>query len=112
MTTTNNPKVIELIPNYQSMFRTMIHDAKIQSNVGHMMQQILPKGDRAELLRELQRWFAPLTIAANCATTLEAVNELRSTMAEILAAIDQEAARQERADHGQDEDPTDGKGLL
>lgn len=102
-------RTIELTPNYEHIFRSMLRETRTQGDALHMFRLHFAK-DRAELLREVQRWFAPLTIAANCATTRDAIGELREAMTEMLAAIDREAQRQERlADAA---DPTDGKGLL
>lgn len=105
-------KTFNLIPDYKRIFQGMLRDAKMQGRArdmfsGHAWAD--PAETRAELLRELQRWFAPLTIATNCATTVDAINELREVMTDMLGAIDQEAARLER---GADDDPTNGEGLI
>jgi hypothetical protein len=99
---------IQLTPNYERMFRQMLRETR---NQGDARTMFTPSADdrRAELLRDVQRWFAPLTIAANSATTVDAINELRAAMSDMLSAIDQEAARLER---GVEDDPTDGEGLL
>lgn len=105
-------ETIDLTPDYASMFSNMLRETHNQSDVRTMfpMFPLHFRTDRAELLRDVQRWFAPLTIAINCATTVDAINELRAAMTEMLSAIDQEAARLERS--VEDDDPTDGEGLL
>jgi hypothetical protein len=105
---TTKTESIEIIPDYANLFRMMLRDAKMQANMRTMFAR--SDDDRAELLREVQRWFAPLTIAANCATTRDAIGELREAMSDMLAALDKEARRLESK--LEDADPTDGKGLL
>jgi hypothetical protein len=84
---------INLTPNYENMFRQMLDNAQAQGDARGMFTR---QEGRAELLREVQRWFAPLTIAASCATTVPAIEELRGVMTDMLTALDQEAQRVER----------------
>jgi len=103
---------IEITPNYANMFRMMLQQVRTQSNVRCMFGGIQAEVDRAELLREVQGWFAPLTIAANCATNVAAIEELRGAMTELLAGINTEAARLENNVAEDAADPTNGEGLL
>jgi hypothetical protein len=110
--TNETERTITLIPNYAHLFRTMLQDASIQ---GAALRMFDGRADRVELLRETQRWFAPLTIAANCATTVPAIEELRSAMSEMLANLDKEAQRLEQAAWDTEEArrmPEGWKGLL
>jgi hypothetical protein len=90
---TETERTITLTPNYEHLFRTMIKSAQEQGDAHRMF---LGRADRAELLREVQRWFAPLTIATNSAATVPAIEELRGVMTDMLTALDQEAQRVER----------------
>lgn len=83
-------KTIQLTPNYEAMFRLMLADAKQQAQASRMFD-CLTADQEARALRSVQRWFAPLAIAANSATSLEAIEQLRSLMSDILGDINQTA---------------------
>jgi hypothetical protein len=101
---------ITITPDYEHMFRTMIQDAGTQSNPRCMFDDREP-ADRAELMRQVQRWFAPLTIAANCATSVAAIERLREVMSGMLSGIDREAQRLESA-HDEHDTPEGQRGIL
>jgi len=45
----------------------------------------------------VQRWYAPLTIALESASSMEEISKLRDIAAQLLSGIDGEAARLEAA---------------
>jgi hypothetical protein len=100
---------ITITPNYEHMFKTMLREAGIQ---GAALRMFDGRSDRAELMREVQRWFAPLTIAANSATTVEAIERLREAMSQMLKNLDTEAQRLESGDDAYANSPEGRKGLL
>jgi len=85
-------KGLEIKPDFAAMFRTMIEDAGRQG-VGLLFARLTDRAMRAEALRDVQRWFAPLTIAANAASNPAEMERLRDVMAAILSEIDQTAYR-------------------
>src|SRR5262249_34698791 len=85
---------IQLTPNFERMFQQMIAEAKRQADMNRLFDELSYR-EQATALRALQQFFAPLTIAANCATTVVAIEELRGLMTDVLAAINLRAAQLE-----------------
>ena len=91
---------INITPNFNAMFRVMLAETK-EAMFRGMLAQAKIQGDSLDqheelaALRAFQRFFAPLTIALNCATTAGEINELRAIMADALAVIDRRATELE-----------------
>ena len=88
---TATPRVIDLTPNYKAIFAGMLHEAKIQAKASRMFEDATDKGVDG-LLRCVQRWFAPLAIAINAASSVADIEQVRGVMADILSDIDRTAA--------------------
>ena len=96
---------ITFTPNYDGVFRQMLAEAQRRATPAANMFADLADAQRARALRDLQRWFAPLTVATQCATRVPQIEDVRNLMADILTAIDTLAASLE-ADLDADEDIT------
>lgn len=86
---------IQLTPNYANIFRQMLNEAKNQSDPYCLFS--LPARDRAEALRAVQRFLAPLNIAAQCMTDVAAVETYREALAGIVSGINLAAGEIEEA---------------
>lgn len=72
----------------------MLRDAREQANARLIFEGFEPVY-QAQALRRVQRWFAPLAVALNAASSVVEIEQLRSLMTDILADIDQTAAARE-----------------
>jgi hypothetical protein len=88
---------IVLTPAYDHIFRTMLREALNQSDALSLFD-CLPFDLQAQALRAVQRFLAPLNIAAQCMTTKEAVEEFREAFSRIVVDIDKTAAGKEDLD--------------
>ena len=86
---------ITLTPNYDRMFATMIQEARNQGEASWLVREFGPPARRAEVLRAVQRFLAPLAIAANCMTTREMVEQFRDTIATLNTGVDKLAGELE-----------------
>lgn len=80
---------MDLTPNYKGIFNGMLREARLQAKAD--LFECAGMMTRIEALRDCQRWFAPLTVAAQCMTTGDDVAKLRHLMAEILAEVERVA---------------------
>ena len=88
---------INLTPDYRAIFGHMLAEARRQAE-GNPMFLCCGMQTQAEALRDCQRWFAPLTLAIQCATSVTEIEQVRSLMGDILAEINRQAfAEEEKA---------------
>ena len=87
-------KETKLTPNYDRMFRLMLQEAKNQSEPVSIFRG-LPAAKQAIALRALQRFLAPLSIAACSMTTVQALEEFRTVIGDIVTGVDVMAAQLE-----------------
>jgi len=90
----NETEGFVLTPAYEHIFKTMLHEAKIQAQADCLFDGMLFGGE-AQALRTVQRFLAPLNIAAQCMTNREAVEQFREVIAAIVQDIDKTAAQRE-----------------
>lgn len=97
MSTTENPWTdgIVLTPNYERMFKTMLHQAVIQSEARTLFDSLGTVRQTAKALRAVQRFLAPLNIACQCMTNREAVERFREALNQIVQDIDKTAGERE-----------------
>ena len=94
-----NMRQIKLEPNYAGMFTNFLRDAKNQS-AAYLGRKLADEAScenctpeiQAALLRVIQGLIAPLTIAIQCATTVENIEAFRQVMADLLKDLDTRAA--------------------
>ena len=113
MTTKNE---FDLTPNYGVIFKQFAKDA---ANAGEYLSAALYRAQtgpgcwentpeiyarRAAVLRAIQEYLAPVTIALQCATSVAEVEQVREVMAETLKRVDTWAAEFEGlSETGEDE---------
>lgn len=85
---------VDLTPNFDKIFRQMIQEARNQGEASAIVYGI-PATKRVEVLRAIQRFLAPLAIAANCMTNAEMVEQFRDAITAINAGIDTRASEME-----------------
>jgi len=88
------PNEIVLTPDYEHMFKTMLLQSQTQAQAKDLFDCIWETADeRLELaaLRAVQRFLAPLNIAAKCMTSREAVEQFRDALNWIVEDIDRTA---------------------
>jgi len=76
------------------MFRTMSREAASQGEARSIFRD-LPGEHRATALRAVQRFLAPLSIAACSMTSVAEVEEFRTILSDMLKGIDTTAAQME-----------------
>lgn len=91
----NEPREIDLTPNYRAIFRTMTDELKRQGKAEHLFAD-LSEAAQSEGLREFQRILAPLAMALNSATSVVEIEELRGVVTDMLTDVDRTAAGLER----------------
>ena len=79
------------LANFKGIFKGMLAEARSQG-VARRLFGSLSDEDRAQALREVQRFFAPLAVAAQAMTSVEEVEQLREAMADIIADINKTAS--------------------
>jgi len=84
---------IVLTPNYAHLFATMLREARTQSEARRMFD--FRPHIAAEALRAVQRFLAPLNIAAQSMTDRDAVEKFREALNEMVQDIDRTAAQLE-----------------
>lgn len=111
MTHNETTREINLTPDFGRMFDLMIREAKNQGQPSSIFRD-LAQPQELEALRALQRFLAPLAIAANSMTNSKAVERFRDVVAELASDLAKYADEVEREIREDEDDPTDGKGLL
>lgn len=86
---------IVLTPNYSNIFRQMIQEARNQGEASSIFRDVRPKAAQVEALRAVQRFLAPLAIAAACMTSTAEVEQLRDALCTINTGIDTRANEME-----------------
>ena len=81
---------MDVTPAYGQIFRHMIHEAENQSDA-LVMFGFLECREQAQALRSIQRFLAPLNIAAQCMTDGKSVEQFRDLFNRILRDIDKTA---------------------
>jgi hypothetical protein len=93
----NDKNEIILTPDFDHIFTQMLREARTQAeDVFRATRSGMSETGEAEALRAVQRWFAPLAIAAHSMTSREAVERFREAMGEILAGLEAQAVRAEK----------------
>lgn len=93
---------INLTPDFKRMFAQMLAEAERQAQAEDLFD-CLPHDLRAEALRSVQRFLAPLNIAAQCMTNAKAVGEFREALSRIAVDVDKTAGDLE-AEKAEDEE--------
>lgn len=96
---------IRLEPNYKALFGAFAKDAEGYAKSITRIRDL-------ETLRKIQSLMAALNIAAHATETVEAVIQFRELLDRCTATIATAADKLDNELSGDDEDPTDGKGLL
>jgi len=86
---------INLMPDFARMFQLMLREVVNQGKAEYVFD-CLPSDLQPPALRSIQRFLAPLNIAAHSMTSAEAVQQFRDTLNRIVRDIDQTAAEMER----------------
>lgn len=101
---------IQLTPAYEHIFATMLREAKMRGEAQTLFDCLDTNHIRRDLrqtalaLRAVQRFLAPLNIAAQCMTNREAVEHFREAINQIVQDINKTAAEREEFLAQQDED--------
>jgi len=87
---------IKVTPDYQNLFRNMLEQARLEARARNLFGESLPPDLEPVALRTVQRFLAPLNIAAQCMVTTTAVEQFRDVLHQMVQDIDCTAARMER----------------
>lgn len=90
------PTEFNIEPNYDHIFRTMLAEARTQSDPEMFSQADVT--DEVEALRVVQRFLAPLAIAANAMHSAAMVKEFREAITEISGRIANAVTESEAAE--------------
>lgn len=86
---------ITLTPAFEHMFKTMLREAITQSDASTLFDCVGTVERTALALRAVQRFLAPLNIAAQCMTNNQAVEQFREALNKIVQDIDRTAGQRE-----------------
>jgi hypothetical protein len=89
-----NEKEIVVTPALDHLFHTMIEEARNQGKAKDMFDA-LPADLEPVGLRIIQRFLAPLNIAAQCFTKRGEIEQFREVLSQIVQDIDKTAAQLE-----------------
>ena len=91
-------QTIDVTPDYKAIFARMLAEAAIFGK-GNKLFKTYDSKWRAESLREVQRFIAPLNVALNAITSAEELERLREVTGQIVDSIDRAAQQaEEQAD--------------
>lgn len=90
-----NENEIVLTPAFEHIFKTMLREAQNQSDADCIFD-CLPVDLQTQALRSIQRFLAPLNIAAQCMTNKLAIEQFRDAINLIVQDIDQTAGEREQ----------------
>jgi hypothetical protein len=86
---------IVLTPDFAHMFQVMLREAVTQSGAVTLFDCLGTVERTALALRAVQRFLAPLNIAAQCMTNREAVEQFREALNQIVQDIGRVAGQRE-----------------
>jgi len=107
----NNHTEITLTPDFANIFRQMLAEAVRQGDARTIFDSVLAPTQEAEALRAVQRWLAPLNIAAQCMTDRASVDTFRDALAKMATDLDRYAGALEAELPADGADCTGGKDL-
>lgn len=87
------PQEFDLTPNFARMFHGFVREAGLTGAT--LTSGIKAATGHAAILRAVQVYLAPVTVAINCATSVAEIEQVRTVMADVLARVDKAASEAE-----------------
>jgi hypothetical protein len=89
---TVSDRMLDLTPNFKGIFKGMLVEAVRKADAEEMFSD-LKMSEQASDLRQVQNWLAPFNAALHAASSVEEIEDLRRALAQIVAGVDDVAAR-------------------